>query len=300
MVELDESIRFKKGTKIYDLAYAINNGLELPVKESDWEDFDKFEIKEDDVTKPIFYYKNSKEGYKQSEIVNYVVDKWGKEYFASLQEKSSNLDPLDMDTLNKLFNYTEKSKILCAENEGPRGVNTINKLVKKQHIDTTKPSSIIGYYPGMLMMINKNNKALDLYNGDTGVLVTFKDDKTLYYMVKKSTNIIKEEGKVDDKIFKLGSFTFYPLRLIANNEIDMSVSAGGKVDMAVPLSPDEVIKKRHAIYRHLSQKDIVPFPGEDPREFWQRAEERTQNTARLYDELGMAEYQAIEVFVKLF
>jgi glucosamine-6-phosphate deaminase len=74
----------------------------------------------------------------------------------------------------------------------------------------------------------------------------------------------------------------------------------GKVDMAVPLSPDEVIKKRHAIYRHLSQKDIVPFPGEDPREFWQRAEERTQNTARLYDELGMAEYQAIEVFVRLF
>ncbi len=74
----------------------------------------------------------------------------------------------------------------------------------------------------------------------------------------------------------------------------------GRVDMAVPLSPDELIKKRHAIYRHLSQKDIVPFPGEDSREFWQRAEERTQNTARLYDEMGMAEYQAIEVFVKLF
>ena len=74
----------------------------------------------------------------------------------------------------------------------------------------------------------------------------------------------------------------------------------GKVDMAVPLSPEEVIKKRHAIYRHLSQKDIVPFPGEDPREFWQRAEDRTENTARLYNNLGMAEYQAIEVFVKLF
>lgn len=71
------------------------------------------------------------------------------------------------------------------------------------------------------------------------------------------------------------------------------------VDMAVPLSPDEVIQKRHAIYRHLSQKDIVPFPGEDKREFWQRAEERNQNTARLYDKLGMAEYQAIEVFVRL-
>lgn len=74
----------------------------------------------------------------------------------------------------------------------------------------------------------------------------------------------------------------------------------GKVDMAVPLSPSEVVEKRHAIFRHLSQKDIVPFPGEDPREFWQRAEERTQNTAKLYDQLGMAEYQAIEVFVRLY
>jgi len=73
----------------------------------------------------------------------------------------------------------------------------------------------------------------------------------------------------------------------------------GRVDMAVPLSLDEVVEKRHAIYRHLSQKDIVPFPGDDTREFWQRAEDRTQNTARLYDELGMAEYQAIEVFLKL-
>ena len=74
----------------------------------------------------------------------------------------------------------------------------------------------------------------------------------------------------------------------------------GMVDMAVPLSPDELVKKRHAIYRHLSQKDIMPFPGDDPREFWQRAEERTQHTAQLYDALGMAEYQAIEVFVKAF
>ena len=74
----------------------------------------------------------------------------------------------------------------------------------------------------------------------------------------------------------------------------------GSVDMAVPLSPNEIITKRHAIYRHLSQKDIVPFPGEDPREFWQRSEDRTQATAKHYDALGMAEYQAIELFVKMF
>jgi glucosamine-6-phosphate deaminase len=74
----------------------------------------------------------------------------------------------------------------------------------------------------------------------------------------------------------------------------------GSVDMAVPLSPNEMIAKRHAIYRHLSQKDIVPFPGDDPREFWQRSEDRTQTTANQYNALGMAEYQAIEVFVKMF
>ena len=70
-------------------------------------------------------------------------------------------------------------------------------------------------------------------------------------------------------------------------------------DMAVPLSPEELIRKRHAIFRHLSQKDIVPFPGEDAREFWQRAEERTQGTAELFNKIGLPEYQAIELFVKL-
>jgi glucosamine-6-phosphate deaminase len=72
----------------------------------------------------------------------------------------------------------------------------------------------------------------------------------------------------------------------------------GRVDMAAPMSPSQEIEKRHAIFHHLSQKDIVPFPGEDSREFWQRAEDRTQNTARLYTDLGMAQYQAMEVFVK--
>lgn len=69
-------------------------------------------------------------------------------------------------------------------------------------------------------------------------------------------------------------------------------------DMAVPLSPEEVYIKREAIFRHQSQKDRPVFPGTDSREFWQRAEERNHNTAVLYDKLGMAEYQAIELFVR--
>lgn len=69
-------------------------------------------------------------------------------------------------------------------------------------------------------------------------------------------------------------------------------------DMAVPLSPEEVIIKREAIFKHQSQKDRPLFPGSDKREFWLRAEERNHNTAVLFDKLGMAEYQAIELFVR--
>ena len=71
-----------------------------------------------------------------------------------------------------------------------------------------------------------------------------------------------------------------------------------EVDMAVPLSPEESRIKRMAIFKHQSQKDRPLFPGADPREFWQRAEERNIATAVLYDKLGMAEYQAIELFVR--
>jgi len=66
------------------------------------------------------------------------------------------------------------------------------------------------------------SKLLDLYNGDSGVLVTFKDDDTLYFMVRKQTNLIEQEGKKEDEIFKLGDFSFYPLRLITLTEIDLA------------------------------------------------------------------------------
>jgi glucosamine-6-phosphate deaminase len=71
-----------------------------------------------------------------------------------------------------------------------------------------------------------------------------------------------------------------------------------EIDMAVPLSPDEVRRKRLAIFKHESQKDRALFPGAtDPREFWQRAEDRNRATAQTYDRLGLPEYEAIEGFV---
>ncbi len=71
-----------------------------------------------------------------------------------------------------------------------------------------------------------------------------------------------------------------------------------EIEMAVPLSPQELAKKRRAIFKHQSQKDRPLFPGPDEREFWQRAEQRNRETALLYDKLGFAEYEAIEGFVR--
>ena len=71
-----------------------------------------------------------------------------------------------------------------------------------------------------------------------------------------------------------------------------------EIDMSVPLSPDELMRKRKAVFKHQSQKDQALFPGTDAREFWQRAEDRNRETAQLFDRLGMAEYEAIEAFVR--
>ena len=72
------------------------------------------------------------------------------------------------------------------------------------------------------MMVNKNNKALELYNGDTGILVSFFDDNNLYFMIKKTTERIKNDGYVKDEIFKIAGYIFYPFRMITKNEIDLA------------------------------------------------------------------------------
>lgn len=71
-----------------------------------------------------------------------------------------------------------------------------------------------------------------------------------------------------------------------------------QIEMAVPMSPDQVFKKRMGIFKHQSQKDGVVFQGDDSREFWQRAEERNRATASIYNALGLAEYEAMEAFVR--
>jgi glucosamine-6-phosphate deaminase len=70
------------------------------------------------------------------------------------------------------------------------------------------------------------------------------------------------------------------------------------IEMAVPISPEELRKKRNSILKHQSQMEGAPFLGNDERLFWQRSEDRNRATANLYRDLGLASYEAIEAFVE--
>ncbi len=220
--ELGEAVRFKVGSPIYELANAINNDdVDLP--KINWQN-KILEIQDNitDVINPVYYFANPIENEKisEKEIIQKAVLNFGKRYYSTLQVLCSDIDYDDPKEFKLLFDKVVKqAEILCAENLGIRGVNSVNSLIKSTFIDKSKPTSIDGYYPGELMIINKNNKTLDLSNGDSGVLVTFRNDKTLYFMVEKDSEIIKFEKKSDGKIFKLGGYMFYPLSLISKDEI---------------------------------------------------------------------------------
>jgi glucosamine-6-phosphate deaminase len=70
------------------------------------------------------------------------------------------------------------------------------------------------------------------------------------------------------------------------------------IEMCVPMSPEELRAKRNSILKHSSQMESAPFLGNDERLFWQRAEDRNRATAKLYDDLGLASYEAMEAFVE--
>ncbi len=70
------------------------------------------------------------------------------------------------------------------------------------------------------------------------------------------------------------------------------------MEMSVPVGPKDMQRKKNAIFKHQSQKDSAMFPGNDNREFWQRAEQRNKQTAHNYNALGLAEYEAMEGFVR--
>lgn len=96
-------------------------------------------------------------------------------------------------------------------------------------------------------------------------------------------DIKNEGGKAPEVLLYRGAWQEYELH---------------EIEIAVPLSPGDMELKRKAIFMHESQKDEALFPGSDPREFWQRADDRNTGTAQKYNNIGLPEYFAIEAFVR--
>ncbi|PQO36155.1 glucosamine-6-phosphate deaminase [Bremerella cremea] len=92
-----------------------------------------------------------------------------------------------------------------------------------------------------------------------------------------------ETGSRPEALLYRGAWQEYPLH---------------EIEICVPLSPNDMFKKRQAIFMHESQKDSALFPGTDPREFWERAEDRNIGTADSYNRIGLPEYFAMEAFVR--
>ncbi len=217
IVELDESKRFQKGSPIYNLAENINNGLDLNIDPDVWKNPTDFEIIEEEGY-PIFYYCDIQNDNDKS-IIRSIVSKWNEKFYKELTSKCLNLNLDDYDNLINIFTLSEKAKILCAENVGGRGVESINRLVREINNNNKKMNT---FSAGEIVMIKKNNKKLDLYNGDSGILVKFNGDDTLYLMLKKTTKLVTHDLYLKDKIFKLKDFIFYPIRLISLEEIDLA------------------------------------------------------------------------------
>lgn len=246
VIKLDESKRFNESTDIFKLARKVNEGIEL--KDIEFLNPKDFKIETTNKTIcPIYYYLNN--GTSEKEDLEQMASIWANAYFKNVQNDATDIDlNLNRDLnlncdLSEIFKYTENSKILCAENSGTRGVQNINNLLRKKIIDKTIGPNRSNHYPGEVMMINKNNRSLELYNGDTGILVSIKDDETIYLMVKKNINIVSHDGYKKDAIFKMGNYVFYPLRLISDDEIDLAYaitvhkSQGSDYDNILVISP---------------------------------------------------------------
>ena len=225
VVRLTEFVRFSKDSEVFKIADEING--DTPLTQKNWKSYKDFaiiDLPKDSKDKPVYFYQNPDEQTSEKEVISSIILKWGEKFYKDLQTKCTDID--DQNKLGDIYAAVSNSTVLCAVNEGIRGTRQINNLIRNKFIDKSQISSIRGYYPGELVIINKNNKELGLYNGNTGILVTFKDDDTLYFMYEKTSKDVAISGKKKDEIFSLEvnnhTYMFYPLRMISETDFDLA------------------------------------------------------------------------------
>jgi exodeoxyribonuclease V alpha subunit len=91
----------------------------------------------------------------------------------------------DLGNMPALFEMLGRSRVLCAEREGPRGVSEINKLIS-QHFrgaldHPLDPGGRSEWYPGRPVMVLRNDYVLKLYNGDVGIALPDASDTLMVF-----------------------------------------------------------------------------------------------------------------------
>ncbi|MDD5930218.1 MAG: AAA family ATPase [Spirochaetales bacterium] len=263
VVELKESNRFNDDSQIGRLKDALQSEEPLKKELANICNFEEWVEEKIDSGESVFLQEQSNSinekkdfpvttftlkkqdfSYKKNQIEK-LINLWSAEFYDdfSSNESIANGIPVNSDynklisELDDLWKKTLRARILCAERKGIRGVEEINnniieKIIKKNQITLQGEE----FFNGELVMLTRNQSMFNLYNGDSGIVVSLKlngekensnnGSSLKYLMVKKET----KEGSVDNKniintqtgIIQTGSYVFYPLYLLPKETLEPS------------------------------------------------------------------------------
>lgn len=156
-------------------------------------------------------------------VIKEISELWAKTFYTELTEISKNLTPDSSEKeLDTLWEKASKARILSAERQGFKGVETINKTIISYLLNNDISLSGDDYFTGQLLMLTKNQNLFCLYNGDSGIVLEYNNLK--YLMVKKnikSGTTQNDEGSLSNQgIRQQGSYIFYPLHLLPKESIE--------------------------------------------------------------------------------
>lgn len=236
-IKLTKSKRFNSDSEVGRLKDMIENSTPFPVEKKDWtkygtwlEDSKDFMFTlENATTNPVFFHelKEPKNKFqdesKKNQLAN-ILDKWSKVFYEDLTDKMlfENYQEALTEAKEK-YDLVNLAKILCAERQGLRGVEDINLSISKMICKNKEiEADDDGYFIGQPLIVTKNQRMFNLYNGDTGVVVGFKGSNIKYFMVEKKSD--KEEVEPAEKeqnlFFRYGDFMFYALSLLPKDTIE--------------------------------------------------------------------------------
>lgn len=225
IAELKQSSRFNDNSDIGRLKNAmqldepLNAELAFFTKWEDWKNNHSFEnIPQDEFPVTTFIPKKIlKEREKQ---LKDIIENWSETFYKGLVKKALEVsENLELSKLDELWATANKARILCAERNGLQGVETINNQICNSILKSENLYMEDDYFTGQLLMLTKNQSIFCLYNGDSGIVIERNGLK--YLMVKKEIHSEENhQNTIQQGIFQIGSYIFYPLHLLPKESIE--------------------------------------------------------------------------------